>query len=164
MQAEARAQQAQALAQEQVMQAEAQAQQAQTALNVHVAQLHAVYASTSWQITAPLRRAVQQLRLLRTHGFKQRGKAAAKKALRKVVPWIAARPALRRMATQVAYKLGLAERLKPLVRSFFVYQQPPSPQHSQQQALADLITLTPRAEHFYKQIKQSGEKLLKGLK
>lgn len=132
-----------------VQQAEAKAQQAQAASDVHLAQLHAVYASTSWRITAPLRWAVQQLRLLRAHGFKQRGKAAAKKVLRILITWVAARPSLSRMATQVAHQLGLAERLKPFVIGLLSRQQ-----HDPEASLP----LTPRAKQFYRQLKQAGEK------
>ena len=68
-------------AQQQTVEAKAKAEQAQAALDAHVAQLHAVYNSSSWRITAPLRWPMHQLHLLRTHGFKQRAKAALKKVL-----------------------------------------------------------------------------------
>lgn len=57
-QAEARAEQAEARAE----QAEARARQAETVSNQHLIQLHAVYASTSWRITSPLRKLMNLLR------------------------------------------------------------------------------------------------------
>ena len=57
-QAEAKAQQAEAKAQQaeaKAQQAEAKAQQAEAASNVRLAQLQAVYASTSWRLTKPMR-------------------------------------------------------------------------------------------------------------
>ena len=57
-QAETKAQQAETKAQQaetKAQQAETKAQQAETASNERLAQLQAVYASTSWKVTKPLR-------------------------------------------------------------------------------------------------------------
>jgi O-antigen chain-terminating methyltransferase len=126
------------------------------------AHVNALLNSTSWRITAPLRWPVHQLRLLRAHGFKQRAKAAVKKVLRKLVPWVVARPKLKSLATQLAYKLGVAERLKPFVRSLFANHQQPLNQHSPQQTFSDLTALTPRARQIYHDLKLAIEIKQKG--
>jgi FkbM family methyltransferase len=148
-QAEAKAQQAQ----EQATQAEAKAQQAQAALVAHMTQLHAVYSSTSWRITAPLRWVIHQLRLLRDLGFKQRAKAAVEKVLRKVVPWIVARPKLKSLVSQLVYALGFDHRLKSLVSNLFASLQQSAHQDSPQKIPTDLTTLTPRARQIYHDLK-----------
>lgn len=155
---EAKAQQAQ----EQATQAEAKAQQAQDASEVHAAQLHAVYASKSWRITAPLRWPVYQLRLLRSHGLKQRAMAAVKKALRVVLPWLEANPKLKVAAMKVAYKLGVAHRLKPFLQSVLTPHQQPIHLHTHQQVMVDTQTLTPRTRQIYHDLKQAIENRQKG--
>lgn len=148
-QAEAKAHQAQ----EQATQADAKAQQAQAALVAHMTQLHAVYSSTSWRITAPLRWVIHQLRLLRDLGFKQRAKAAFEKVLRKVVPWIVARPKLKSLVSQLVYALGFDHRLKSLVRNLLASHQQSAHQDSSQQIPTDLTTLTSRARQIYHDLK-----------
>ncbi len=112
-QAEAKAQQAEAKAQ----QAEAKAQQAEPVANCQAVELHAVYSSTSWRIPAPLRWPAYQWRLFRQYGFKVRIKALAKKILKTLLPFVLASPTFWTLAARLAQRLGVADRLKPFVRS-----------------------------------------------
>jgi FkbM family methyltransferase len=124
---------------------------------VRQAHINALLNSTSWRITAPLRWPVHQVRLLRTHGFKQRVKAVVKKVLCKVVPWVLSRPKHKSLVAQLAYKLGIAERLKPFVTSIFVsHQQRPH------QPSVDLTSLTPRARQIYQDLKLAIKSKQKG--
>ena len=127
-----------------------------------MAQLQAVYNSRSWRITAPLRWIVHQQRLLRTHGFKQRAKAALKKVLRKVMHWLISRPKLKRLAKQVVNKFFMSDRLKPFVRSLLTTHQQTIHQDSSQQIPEDLTVLTPRARQIYQDLKQGMQSREKG--
>lgn len=153
-------------AQEQYIQAEAKAQQAQAALDVHLTQLHAVYASTSWRITAPLRWPIHQWLLLRQHGPKSRAKALTKQVLRKLLPAVVARPRLFSWAKHLTNTLGLTERLKPFVRSVFkMHSHPlvtsaPSSEVIRKEASFLLNAsphLTPRARQIYTDLKTAIE-------
>ena len=103
-----------ASAQIRATQAEAKAEQAEAASNQHLMQLHAVYNSTSWRITAPLRWPMHQLRLLRQYGLKARFKALVKKIARKAIQFASSRPWLKRWGITLAHKLGLYSRLQQL--------------------------------------------------
>jgi lipopolysaccharide biosynthesis glycosyltransferase len=149
-------------AQQQTVEAKAKAEQAQATLDLHVAQLQAVYNSSSWRITAPLRWPVHQLNLLRTYGFKQRAKAAVKKVLRKVVHWLISRPKLKSLAKQVVNKFFMSERLKLFVRSLLNTPQQTSHQDSSQQISEDSTVLTPRARQIYQDLKQAMQSREKG--
>jgi hypothetical protein len=100
---------------------------------------------------------VHQLRLLREQGLKQRSKAAVKKVLREVVPWVVARPKLKAPITKIAYKLGMADRLKPFARSLLTSHSFISHQESPKETTLDLTVLTPRARQIYKDLKQAIE-------
>ena len=121
-QAESRAQQAEVLvqqAQAQMQRAEASAQQAESRAQ-QAEQLQANYErrlkdlfnSRSWRITAPLRWGSNQVRLLRAHGFKARGKVFIKKLLKKSISVINMTPWVRTRAIALARRLGIEQRLR----------------------------------------------------
>jgi hypothetical protein len=138
-------------------QARAKAEQAEAATHQYASQLSVLYNSTYWRITAPLCRPVHQLCLLRQYGFKSRTKALTKRVLKQLALFMVARPQLRTLATRLAYHLGVAERLKPFVRSCLA----PSPSANENAgsnnsplALSkDLANLSPRARKIYTDLK-----------
>lgn len=119
MQAEVKAQQAQ----EQAMHAEAKAHKAEAASTQHMAELQAVYASRSWQLTAPLRWAFKQTRSLRKDGLKSRIGAFSNKALRRLNHELLIRPALRQRMLNWSRKVGVHGRLKTIITKAQGYPQ-----------------------------------------
>lgn len=97
-------------------QAQAKAEQAEVVSTNHIIQLHDVYKSTSWRITAPLRWPKHQVRLLRQYGCKTRFKAFVKKATRKSALFVSCRPRLKHLVIKVAHKTGLYTRLRQSLR------------------------------------------------
>ena len=98
-QAESRAQQAESRAQ----QAQSRAQQAETTSNERLAQLHEVYASTSWRVTKPLR-AIKRLLAgdfaalgRSTAAVKLEGKRTLRPVLSTSIKYVFKRPALRKV-------------------------------------------------------------------
>jgi hypothetical protein len=85
--------------------------------NKYKEQLSAVHNSSSWRITAFPRWLVSQCRLLRQYGLFVRFKALLKKLIIKLIPYVIARPKLKFFAIRLAYRLGIAERLRPFVRT-----------------------------------------------
>jgi FkbM family methyltransferase len=150
--AEAKAQQAEI----QAAAAEAKAQQAEIATHQYLAQLHAVYASKSWRVTAPLRWMLMQVKRLRGKGLKSCIKAFVKKTLRKINYELLLRPALRQRLLHWSRKLGLHAKLKSLLadaqgqpQSFY-----PSSQ-SFENPSTGFQSLTPRARQIYINLKQA---------
>ena len=93
-------------------QAEAKAQQAESIGQHYAATLNAVYASKSWQLTAPLRWVFGQARRLKIEGLKSRIKDFAKKALRKINHELLLRPSMRLKLIGVSRRLGIHAALK----------------------------------------------------
>jgi lipopolysaccharide biosynthesis glycosyltransferase len=110
---EAKAKESEAKAKE----SEAKAKESEAKAKESEAKLCAIYRSKSWRITAPLRWPVYQVRLLLQFGLKIRINDLVRKILKKLVPYVSARPALRAWVKRAVYRLGIAERLKPLYRS-----------------------------------------------
>jgi len=98
-------------------QAEAKAEKAEAASERYAMQLAAVYRSTSWRITAPMRWLGLQWRLYAQHGFKVRARALAKKVIGKLVVVIMARPRLKIWVKRIADRVGLSQKLKRLILS-----------------------------------------------
>ena len=88
------------------------------ASRAHLAEvaLHAIYHSSSWRVTAPLRWAGTQRRLLRERGVSGRLRDLAKKLARPVlargIAYFDARPELRARYSGVAGKQGLYDQLR----------------------------------------------------
>ena len=119
--------------------------------------INALNNSTSWRITAPPRWPVHQLRLLRQHGVKSRVKALAKKVLKQLLPFLLARPTLRTLATRLAHRLGIADRLKHFVRSCLVISPPINGTNDDycisSNPITDFANLSPRARQIYIDLK-----------
>jgi len=85
-----------------------------------VEQLHAVYASQSWRITAPLRWAMLQGRLMRQHGPRARATAFLRRAgsfaIRRTNAWVAKKPGRRERLASIARKAGVHQALRNLHR------------------------------------------------
>jgi FkbM family methyltransferase len=141
-----------------IKQAQESAMQAQAALDVRIKELHAVYSSVYWRITAPFRLLVKQLRLLRTHGFKKRANSAIKKVFRKLILWTLTKPKLKSAALYLSYKIGIASRLKFFISRFLVDDQADAIQNIHLQLPASLPALTPRAMQIYRILKLEIEK------
>jgi FkbM family methyltransferase len=152
-QAEVKAEQAEARAE----QAAAKAVQAQSAAHSQAVELHALYSSTSWRITAPLRWPVHQVHLLRQHGLNSRVRALAKKVLKKLILLVIVRPKLLTFATRLVHRLGAADRLKPFVRSCLVTPSSAienvGANYSTSVPSTDLANLSPRARQIYADLK-----------
>jgi SAM-dependent methyltransferase len=91
-----------------------------------IQEINALRNSKSWRITAPLRWSMHQLRLISHYRFKGYIQSPVKKLLSRVLPFVATRPKLKALAIRVAYRLGVAERLKLFVRNSF-YMNPAAP-------------------------------------
>jgi len=140
---------------------EAKAQHAQAVEAKNITELQLLYASKSWQITAPLRWTVTQAKRLRAEGPKLRVKAFIKKVLRKVNHELLLRPALRKRVVRWSLKLNLHAILKSLLTKALLTQAQgqyqslyPSKQYFPNQP-ADFQTLSPRARKVYVDLKQA---------
>ena len=136
-------------------QIEAKAEQADAKAEQLHTELHAVYASRSWRITAPLRWFIQQVRLLRQHGLFSRIKPLMKKIarpfIRRAIAFVDSRPGLRFRLVTLIRRLGLYGALKSIYFRF-----------SKSYPLGDIkpITyqgLTPHARRIYRDLKAAIE-------
>lgn len=116
-------------------------------------QLHAVYASSSWRLTAPLRWMVNQYRSLREQGIRQRARRAAFRIGRPIakrgVSFLEKRPAWRYRCITLAERLGMLELARKVYRHVqFGGMQSPDP-------FAELGAsgMTARAQRFYLRLK-----------
>jgi FkbM family methyltransferase len=144
-QAIAKANQAEAKAE----QAEAKAEQAIFDSQQFFAQLHSIYASRSWRITAPFRWVSAQVKRLRREGLTTRTKKFIKKILRKINDELLLRPRARQKLILWSRKLGLKVLLKLLHAK--AHGQIPSSNGllSDQYSLTKLENLSPRAQQIY---------------
>ena len=161
-QAEVKAQQAESKAE----QAEVKAQQAEAASNQVLAQLHAVYASTSWKVTKPIR----VIKRLLTGDFSAFGRLAAavklktKLTFRPLVVagicYVNSKPALRnRLKRMVAKFPALHQRLSRVAVNTRAINTASAPASLKQSALSpELEAMTPRARQIYQDLKAGIEK------
>ena len=102
-------------------QAEAKAEQAEAKAKEYWAQLSAVYASTSWRFTAPMRFIVRSVKWFGnrvwawlTFRTGSRPRRVLKKVIRRGIIAIKARPTLKQRIVSVTYKLGIYSSLRRL--------------------------------------------------
>ena len=153
-QAEVRAQQAEVRAQQaevRAQQAETKAQQAEAAAKEILLQLNAVYASTSWRVTAPLRaisRGVHSLTLA-----PRAIKSSIKQGLRSCAAQVARRPRLKRLALVILNRMPtLKARLMQMAGD---YRNAFSSSTHQPAIPLELHQLSPRARQIYADLKSA---------
>ena len=164
-QAEAKAQQAEAKAQQaeaKAQQAEAKAQQAESASSQHLTQLHAVYNSTSWRITAAPRWFVIQIHRLKSDGLRSRLKSLVKKVLRKIDQQLLVCPRLRQRLIGCCHRLGLYPKLKVFYRKLSGATDFTDAFARHDSAPTELQNLSPRAQQIYFQLKEAIARRQKG--
>ncbi|MDN0076842.1 class I SAM-dependent methyltransferase [Crenobacter sp. SG2303] len=132
-------------------------EQAESVAQAANAQLYAVLASRSWQITKPLRWCGLQARRLRDEGFVSRAKALVKKIGRPVVKrameFVNARPVLRKNIIELINRLGLYERIR---RRYWILQgktHKVSPLVIGRSFVNEFSDLSPRARQIYADLK-----------
>jgi hypothetical protein len=113
-----------------------------------------VYASRSWQITAPLRWGLTQSKRLCVEGPKSRVKVLIKKVLRKLNHELLLRPSIQRFVVKWCRKLGLYPMLKLLLikaqgNSQFFSSSTQSPLNQTDH----FPSLSPRARQIYGYLK-----------
>lgn len=132
------------------------AEQAEATSRQSLVQLDAIYNSTSWRVTGPLRWLGKQRTLLQQRGVKQRSKDFVKKTLRCTLVELNKSPKLKNLIILVARKTRLEPQLKRLlarVRTehlhYHASMSPPPPQC--------LESLSPRAQQIYTDLKAAIE-------
>ena len=168
-QAETKAQQAETKAQQaetKAQQAETKAQQAEVASNELLAQLHAVYASTSWRITKPLRAIKRFLSgdvsvLGRsTAAVKLKAKQIFRPLVASGIAYVKKKPALRNRLKRVLAKFpALHQRLLRVAMNEGAFR----PASLKQCALSpELHAMAPRTRQIYRDLKAAIENKNKG--
>jgi O-antigen chain-terminating methyltransferase len=136
--------------------AEERATHAEAVAHQYASQLLDVRNSTSWRITAPLRWPVLQWRLLRQYGAKARIIALARRSLCKLWAVLDTQPTLKSWAIRFAYRLGLAERIKSVIRNSSLRRDELTDRASSSgfQVSSDhTVGLTPRSRQIYCDLK-----------
>ena len=140
---------------------ETKAQQAETASNERLAQLQAVYASTSWKITKPLRAIKRHLAgdyaaLGRsTAAAKLKAKQTFRPALSSSIKFVFNQPALRKILSPVLKCFpGLHKRLVNVAVTTGVAS---GSSHAQRGLPLELNAMTPRARQIYQNLKAAIE-------
>lgn len=142
-------------------QAEAQAQQAEAKAEQLHTELHSVYTSRSWRITAPLRWFIHRVRLLRQHGLFSRIKAVIKKIvrpfIRRGIAFVDSHPGLRLRLVMLIKRLGLYGVLRFIYLRFSSSYLPKSPLSTQisDAGPSNLQGLTPHARRIYADLKDA---------
>lgn len=173
-QLEARIQQAEAetrQAETKVQQAEAKVQQAAAQAQQALQTIEAVYASTSWKVTMPLRWLGAQARHLKREGLAARTEALMKKLARSLLRgstrYIDSRPGLRMRIVGLAHRFGIYQKLRVFYSRLSANKQSQLPDictvvQSIQSDEDAFSHLTPRARQIYDQLKTMVEKKNKG--
>lgn len=132
------------------------AQQAMTKAVYAEAALDAIYASSSWRVTRPLRWLGDQVSLLRRDGVMGRVKALIKKALRPIlavaISFFDARPSLRARHSGVSGKKGLYDKLSSMYLRISPEEGSSSSLQSGDSPYAPILTMTqstPHAQQVY---------------
>ncbi|WP_230975329.1 class I SAM-dependent methyltransferase [Burkholderia multivorans] len=108
-----------------------------------VEQLHAVYGSTSWRVTAPMRSAITYAR-----GLKGACKSGIRQTLFRSVAYVNRNPRLRRLAIRLLGAMpGVKQRLVRIIVG--------GPMHSTRRKPIDDDGLTPRAREAYTALKSA---------
>ncbi len=135
------------------------AQQAMTKAVYAEAALDAIYASSSWRVTRPLRWLGDQVALLRRDGVMGRLKALIKKAFRPVlamlISFFDARPTLRARHSGVGGKKGLYDKLSSLYLRISPEEGSSSSLDSGDSPYAPILTMTkstPHAQRVYEEM------------
>lgn len=127
------------------------AQQAMTKAVYAEAALDAIYASSSWRVTRPLRWLGHQVSLLRRDGVIGRLKALIKKALRPIlafaISFFDARPSLRARHSGVGGKKGLYDKLSSLYLRISPEEGSSSSLQSGDSPYAPILTMTQSTPH-----------------
>tara|TARA_R100001244_G_scaffold63080_2_gene52418 strand:- start:9 stop:1235 length:1227 start_codon:yes stop_codon:yes gene_type:complete len=122
-------------------------------------ELHAILASRSWRLTAPLRWCGHQTRLLRQAGVKVRIKFITKKLIARTITKINNNPLLKGYMVSCAKQLGIRNWLQRLAMKARIQE----PHNNKYQELPiDTQQLTPHARRIYAQLKSTIEEKHKG--
>ena len=134
--------------------------------------LHAIYHSTSWNVTAPLRWVGDQRKLLRERGLGGRLRDLAKKIARPIlargIAYFDARPALRARHSGVGGRPGLYDRLRNTYLRIAIDDHPISDQDtmvSEDSGYAPELTCTQPSAHakaIYTELKAASEQSGRG--
>jgi O-antigen chain-terminating methyltransferase len=142
------------LVEEKAQQAEAKAQQAAIAVSRYTEQISAIYGSTSWRVTAPLRWIMFRLRLLRTNGIRARLRALINKFFRWLGSFIMRRPLLKSFFKKACNFLGVTEIVKGLILGVHYYRSPTSDRNASLTRV-ELDQISPHACQIYAELKMA---------
>ena len=143
-------------------QAEAKAEQAEAKAKEYLAQLSAVYASTSWRVTAPMRFTVRSVKWFGSRAwawltFKpgSRPRRVAKRVIRRGIIAVKARPGLKRRIIAVAYRLGMYPALSRFYYRNVAQSAPVTEERSAGIALGTITeeVMTPWTRHMGSRLK-----------
>jgi chromosome segregation ATPase len=137
-------------------------------------QIHDIYKSHSWRITAPLRWCGRNVKMLKEQGFiaisKSVGKKLSMPVVRRTVIFVTARPALRKRLIQLICRLGLFNKARNLFwRMHLQTRLVPAPTQAASRPISDYLLppakelppLTPRARQIYTYLKTAIEQCKK---
>lgn len=124
-------------------------------------QLDAIYSSTSWIISSPLRWPIKQYKWFKKTDIKLKAKTGVKNTLRSSLMRIMAYPRLKRVFIFLALKLGISNRLKAIIQSAPInYDNELGVSHQYSKIYFDESnkTMSPRARQIYHDLNLAIEK------